>query len=121
METGVAYSTPGPGATALKSMELRNHPLMSYQGVANWPPIWVQTPGRNIKTLKGEIGILRTIVRHKQTPKRCFLMIEHDREFYIGGLNFDDAMFCEQIHDLLKSYLGRSIQKISGIDLSYTL
>jgi hypothetical protein len=46
---------------------------------------------------------------HDLIPRRCFLLIEYEREYYLGCLMFDDATFCKQIHDLLQSYTGPTL------------
>ena len=38
-------------------MRLRDHPLMSYQGIVNWPPTWVWLDGPEEQQPKGELGI----------------------------------------------------------------
>src|SRR5262245_42213041 len=40
-------------------MLLRNHPLMCYQGIPNWPPVWSWT--RDGENPKGEVSILKTV------------------------------------------------------------
>src|SRR5262249_30703116 len=57
-------------------MLLRDHPLMSYRGIRNWPPAWTWIDGREDKHPKGEIGILRTVLFSKRQPaNRCVLLI----------------------------------------------
>ena len=79
-------------------MELRDHPLMSYRGVSNWPPVWTRTDEKIFSTLKGELGILKHAVLHEHLPSRCFLLIEHEKRIYTGCLLFDEATVCEQVH-----------------------
>jgi hypothetical protein len=38
-------------------MLLRDHPLMFYKGVSNWPPAGVWIDGPEDKHPKGEVGI----------------------------------------------------------------
>ena len=102
-------------------MELRNHPLMSYRGTPNWPPVWTRTRDHTVKKLNGEIGILKHAVLHENLPTRCFLVIEYEKYTYMGCLVFDDATFCKQIHDLLQLHIGSSIKDIGSIDLSHIL
>jgi hypothetical protein len=41
-------------------MELRDHRLMSYRGVPNWPPVWVRIKtAAEQQILRGEIGVLQ--------------------------------------------------------------
>ena len=99
-------------------MELRDHPLMSYRSICNWPPVWTNGYGINFKTLTGELGLLRHAIRPDHMPNRCFLLIEHESEYYTGCLLFDDLAFCRQIHDLLQSHLGSSIKEIGSLNVT---
>jgi hypothetical protein len=103
-------------------MLLRDHPLMQYHGVRNWPPAWTWMDGPENKRPQGEIGILRQVVPSKILPvKACFLYVEHEGSEYIACLLMDDAAFCDQMVQLLQGYLNRPIAEIGSIDLSYTL
>ena len=52
---------------------------------------------------------------------KVFLMIQYERNRYMGLIAFDDERFCYEIYTLLKSKVGLSIREIGDIDLSYTL
>ena len=93
---------------------------MSYRGVRNWPPVWTAGFGLGLITLKGELGVLRRVILlHKDLPNRCYLVIEHETQHYMGCLIFDDVAFCRQVYDLLRFYVGSSIQDIGSVDLNY--
>lgn len=94
---------------------------MSYRGVRNWPPIWTHGYAREIRTAAGEVGVLKHVVRHAETPTKCFLFIDYDGEVYSGCLLFDDPSFCRHIEALLEEFLGYSIKEIGDLDLSHTL
>jgi hypothetical protein len=100
---------------------LREHPLMNYHGVRNWPPAWVSTRSLPLETVNGEIGILESVKLYELTPNRCFLIIEFQSMRYMGSLLFEDAAFCRQIHDLLQKHLGHSVKEIGDLDVSFTL
>jgi hypothetical protein len=86
-------------------MFLRDHPLMSYRGVPNWPPAWTWIDGEENSHPKGEIGILKTTQLSKIQPaNRCFLLIFYKDSSYIGCLLFDDRAFCDQVTKLLQRY-----------------
>jgi hypothetical protein len=87
-------------------VELRSHPLMVYRGMPNWPRVWIQKNEKSTKTLSGELGTLNRTVMHDLISRRFFLLIEYEKEYYLGCLMFDDATF-----------VGRSIHDIGGIDL----
>jgi hypothetical protein len=104
-------------------MLLRDHPLMSFKGVSNWPPTWVWTDGlENKRPPRGDVGILKAVaLSNIQPANRCFLCIEHEGSSYIGCLLFDDHAFCSQINKLLQDYCNRPISEIGSIELAYTL
>ena len=104
-----------------KSMFLRDHPLMFYKGIPNWPPAWVWVDGRDDKHPKGEVGILRAVLSSKTQVSRCFLLIFHEESSYMGCLLFDDEIFCRQIANLLRANCNRRIAEIGSIELSNTL
>jgi hypothetical protein len=49
-------------------MLLRDHPLMLYRGVPNWPPVWSCTDGRN-QHPRGEVGTLKPVFRSDMQPR----------------------------------------------------
>jgi hypothetical protein len=103
-------------------MLLRDHPLMSYRGLLNWPPIWLCKDLSSKKQLRGEIGVLKMVTECRtETTNSCFLHIEHGGSSYIGCLLFNDPAFCAQIVTLLRGYLNRPISEIGSLDLSYSL
>jgi len=105
---------------SLSVVPLRDHPLMSYRGMRNWPPIWGCGPTYATECITGEVGVLRHVTRHYLVPLRCFLYMELEGRTYTGALLFDDAVFCEQIFDLLETCVGRSIKEIGDLDVSQT-
>ena len=102
-------------------MLLRDHPLMRYKGVPNWPPAWTWTDGLENKRPQGEIGVLKAVaLSNVQPADRCFLYIEHEGSAYIGCLLFNDSTFCDQVANLLQSQCNRPISEIGSLDLSHT-
>jgi hypothetical protein len=103
-------------------MELRDHRLMSYRGVPNWPPVWVRRKSAaEQQILRGELGILQQVITTEFTCRRSFLLIEHEGLRYMGCLIFSDARFCRPIVKLLRRHCGYSIEYISAIDLDGVL
>jgi hypothetical protein len=100
-------------------MQLRDHPLMVFEGKPNWPPLWIAST--DAATLAGEIGVLKDVISDITSQRRCFLMIEHDGKNYVGTLKFDDAAFCSLISRLFNRYVGRTIREIGDLDTSSTL
>jgi hypothetical protein len=102
------------------TMKLRDHPLMSYQGLPNWPPTWTWIGGEENKHPKGEVGILQDVMLSTFQPSnRCYLIVEHERAAYMGCLLFDDASFCSQIFALLRGHCGHPVQHIGGLNFSH--
>lgn len=101
-------------------MKLRAHPLMTYRQVPNWPPVWTQTTKTGRRTIKGEIGVLKYVYTSGGVPSdKCFLVIEHENEQYVGTLLFDNLTFCAQLCAMLQSQVGRSIQQIGDLDVAH--
>ena len=106
----------------VRSVLLRDHPLMRYHGVPNWPPAWLWIDGVENKRPRGEIGILKAAELSNVLPaNRCFLEIEYEGSTYMGCLLFDDEIICAQITKVLQSHLNRPISAIGSLDLSHTL
>src|SRR5262245_16539878 len=103
-------------------MLLRDHPLMSYRGVRNWPPSWKWLDRVENKYPRGEIGTLKSVLLSKLArANRCCLLIQHEASSYLGCLLFDDPAFCKSITRVLQLCCNRSIAEIGGIDVSYFL
>ena len=102
-------------------MKLRDHPLMSYHGISNWPPVWVQNTSKGAKTLKGESGILKYVFMRQGPADRCYLTMEYQNQAFVGTLLFDHPTFCERICRLLQSNIGRSIKEIGDLEVAATI
>lgn len=104
-------------------MELRHHPLMSYRGVPNWPPIWIWRNGeRDKQPPKGEVGVLREVFESRVQPSlRIFLIVEYESEEYMGCLLFGDLTFCNQVYALLTQHCGHRIQDIGSLFAGHLL
>ena len=102
-------------------MQLKDHPFMRRHGVANWPPIWTQAKKENNKSSRGEFGVLRYVHWNSAGSNKCYLVMEHHGEHYVGALIFDDATFCRQIATILQAHIGEAISDIGSLDLSSTL
>jgi hypothetical protein len=104
------------------TMLLRDHPLMSYQGIRSWPPTWTWLYGLEGKQPQGEIGILRAVSLSKlNRPISCYLYIHHEASAYLGCMLFDDTAFCRHIAEVLRFCCNRAVAEIGSLDLTYTL
>ena len=103
-------------------MLLRDHPLMSCNGVPNWPPAWTWIRGGKDKQPRGEVGILKGVLPSRIRPQeRCFLLISYQGAEYLGCLLFDNRTFCKHITGVLLFCCNRRIAEIGSIDVSYLL
>ena len=98
-------------------MKLRDHPLMSYHGITNWPPVWCRT---GVQNLTAEIGTLVN-ADSDRSGKKCYLTIDFGNQRYLGTLLFSDDKMCWFITRTLKNRIGLSIKEIGDLDLSFTL
>ena len=99
-------------------MKLRDHSLMCYRGVSNWPPVWVGRDAKQSQQLIGEIGILKNVIQSKMNPpNRLYLTIEHEGEEYLGALFFDGKFACQRTYKLLLRHRGELIHKIGEMDV----
>jgi hypothetical protein len=103
-------------------MLLRDHPLMSYKGLPNWPPAWRWVAGEDKECPSGEVGTLRMVELSKiEPPNRCFLHVDHEGSSCVGCLLFDNSTFCIQIAKLLEDYCNRRIAKIGSLEVGSLL
>jgi hypothetical protein len=104
-------------------MKLRDHPLMSYRGIRNWPPVWTSATTTNcsVRHPRGEVGVLKYVHSNSLMSNKCFLIIDFEAKTYIGSLIFKDHAFCGQISNLLRDHVGRAIKDIGDVDVSYLL
>lgn len=100
-------------------MTLREHPLMSYRRLSNWPPVWTwRGGGQGNKQPRGEVGVLREVYLSKIEPcSQIYMIIEHETEEYMGALLFSDSTFCRQVHELLSKQCGSRIADIGSLDI----
>jgi hypothetical protein len=99
-------------------MLLRDHPLMMFQGNRSWPPDWLWSHGCDDTHPRGEVGILKNVIR-STTADGCFLIMEHCGAEYKGAVLLSDPAFSRVIFRLLVCSSGKTIQEIGDIDLSY--
>jgi hypothetical protein len=103
-------------------MQLREHPLMSYRGLNNWPPAWTWRGGGDNTHPKGEVGILRDVLLSTVEPNsRVFLIMQHEDQEYIGCLLFSDAAFCDQVYGMLKENCGCTLKEIGSMDVGHVM
>jgi hypothetical protein len=105
---------------SLRIPRLRDHPLLNYRGVKNWPPVWTRGTEGIVKTVKGEVGVLKEVYYDAGTSNKCFLGIDYQSQSYTGCINCPTRSFCTQLTHILRAHIGRSIEDISDLDVSFT-
>lgn len=90
---------------------------MRFNGTCNWPPVWKETREVAPKTLTGEVGTLSYVYASENVSNKIYLVINHQRENYIGSLVFDEHAFCAKIARLMRSQIGKSITEIGDLEL----
>ncbi|HKA34006.1 MAG TPA: hypothetical protein VKH64_12375 [Candidatus Binatia bacterium] len=103
-------------------MQLRDHPLMNYRGIPNWPPHWHRRKDAGGEQACGEIGVLKDSVLscgnlHNRYLSQIYLFMEHDRKAYIASVLFGDPTFCRQVGELMEQCYGRTLEEIGGLDV----
>lgn len=101
-------------------MNLRDHPLMTYRGTPNWPPVWTTTRVEKDPRPVGEVGTLEDAVMNDLFDNKIFLLVLYNANRYMGSLMFDDVAFCKEIFAVLKLNRGKQIKAIGDLDLSHT-
>lgn len=90
---------------------------MRYRGRPNWPPAWTQRQGRVPKPAYGEVGTLKYLYAHAASDS-CYLVMEHEQEYYIGVLMFDDVSVVGKVVELLRAQSGRLVQEIGDLEVA---
>jgi hypothetical protein len=90
---------------------LRDHPSL------NWPPIWTNGTRKVGDEAHGEIGVLRYVHFSNSNSYKCFLVIEHENEHFVGTLVFHDLALHRQITDLLEHHIGCSTKDIGNLEI----
>jgi hypothetical protein len=102
-------------------VQLRDHPLMIFRRLRNWPPTWVRlgsVKGNAPKTLSGEVGILKQVRSYPDRRGRIYLTIDHDGAVYVGCLLFDNEDFCEEMAEHLRQCCSMSIEAVGSSEIN---
>jgi hypothetical protein len=97
------------------SLKLRDHPLLKYQSVQNWPPVWTRGTEPIVKPVKGEVGVLKEVHYDSGTSNKCFLVIDYQFQSYIGCITWPTRSFGTQLTHFLRGHIGRSIKDIGDL------
>ena len=102
-------------------MQLKNHPLMRYGSIRNWPPVWISLHEAGEGLPLGEVGVLTEVRKSQFHADRLVLVMEYEEDLYGAAVTFSDAASCNRIFEFLKNSVGLSIEDIGNIDLTRTL
>ena len=94
---------------------LRDHPLLKYRGVQNWPPVWTRGTQGIVKTVKGKVGVLKEVYYDAGTSNKCFLVVDRQLQSYMGCVTCPTRSFCIQLTHFLRGHIGRSIEDIGDL------
>lgn len=76
--------------------------------------------GQNIMA-SGEVGTLKDVWMSEKSRLTIFLAISFENRRYVGCMALSDAAFCNQLFTILRGQVGRRIEEIGDLDLSFTL
>jgi hypothetical protein len=96
---------------------LRDHPILTDQGVCSWPPAWLRTSGNENSIATGEVGILRDVKTHDAISSKCFLFMEHNGASFVGRMSVDSTALCQKLVRLLKQHRGEPLNLIGELDV----
>ena len=71
--------------------------------------------------VRGEVGFLKYAFLSKVTPdSRIFLIMEHEKQEYIGCVLFTDQSFCQHVYNLIRDHIGCSIADLGGLEIGFS-
>ncbi len=102
--------------------QLRNHPRMAWHSFTNWPPQWRGPHGPETPAPIGELGVLRRVQMigpDQLGPARLEMNVEYRGHEFMGLVFCDDPAFLRLLHEQLRGWVGRSVQDIGSLDVSF--
>jgi hypothetical protein len=63
------------------------------------------------------VGILQDVRKYEASTNRCFLVIEHEQELYVGCIHLENRLLSNEIYELLSDEIRQSIASIGAIDI----
>jgi hypothetical protein len=96
-------------------MKLKDHRLMQYHNIPNWPPSYLTSDYRQ-ETIDAS-GILRSVTLDTRSANRCFLMVEMGGLGYVSWVKFDDAGFRARFVKTVSGHLNKRMKEIGDLEL----
>jgi hypothetical protein len=66
------------------AMQLRNHPLMRYGSIRNWPPVWISLHEAGEGLPLGEVGVLTEVRKSQFHADRLVLVMEYEEDLILS-------------------------------------
>jgi hypothetical protein len=102
---------------AISSHQVRPSTTLRDHLSPNWPPVWTNATRKGADKAYGETGVLRYVHFSNSTSYKCFLVIEHESEHFVGTLLFHDPALHRQITEVLRQHIGCSIRDIGNLEI----
>ena len=98
-------------------MQLRYHPIMFCDGVRVWPPKWLQTHGRRMVWVSGEVGVLEAVFLSEVQINKVYLQISTEQgNGYLGILPFETAERAKAVFNFLFIHIHDTLETIGSMD-----
>jgi hypothetical protein len=72
---------------------------------------------QGLKTVHGETGVLRHVHFNDHNYHKAFLVMEHEGEYLVGTLLFNDGSLRHQILEFLQQHIGCSIKELGNLEI----
>jgi hypothetical protein len=103
----------------MPTSKLHEHPKVK----GKWPPEWYSKhpiASHNKASPQGEQGTLKDVKRYWHGPSgHLTLVVEYGGEQYLGQIQLDDAVFCQDLLNTLTNCVGNSIRDVGNIDIGF--
>ena len=101
-------------------MQVRNHPMMIFEGRPIWPPHWIWISGPDSRqTPVGEVGMLENVRVSRVFKNTLFLTVSMlDGNRYMGTLSFDNVHFARKVFLVFKEHIRQAIKDIGEIEIA---
>lgn len=63
------------------------------------------------------MGVLKYVFANTRVSNKCYLVIEFEKDDYIGSLTFDSLAACTRMSNLFRAHIGHRIEQIGDLDV----
>jgi len=98
---------------------VRNHPKLTFNGTATWPPKWVEEgTGRHQQGEMGTLTNVSKVLPQYEIPDHIILKNAFGNGVWESQLRADDREFLASLYELLRSEcIGKSFSEIGNMEL----